>query len=208
VIPIRPAEERDADAIAELLGQLGYAATAASVRDRIRKMIAGPGVVVLVADDSGTRAVCGVATFHLLSVLHEDAPRGQLTTLVVSKSQRRKGMGVALVQRVEQLAAQQGVATLVVTTANHRTDAHHLYDRLGYSWTGRRYVKELGPGATEYKQLRSSLQPDFHYGCAFEKVVASRPVWDVLQPVNKVFYPLLLEAVGRDEESVRAPLET
>lgn len=143
MIPVRPAEERDADAIADLLGQLGYAASRASVRDRVRKMTVGPGVVVLVAEDGGSGAVCGVATFHLLSVLHEDSPRGQLTTLVVSKSARRKGIGGALVQYVEQLAARQGVATLTVTTANHRTDAHQLYDRLGYSWTGRRYAKKL-----------------------------------------------------------------
>lgn len=148
---IRPAEERDAGAIEMLLGQLGYPTAAASVSERVRKMTAEPSVVVLVAEESGT--VCGVATFHLIHVLHEDSPRGQLTTLVVSEAMRRRGIGVALVRHVEELAARQGVETLVVTTANHRRDAHQLYDRLGYSWTGRRYAKEIR------QQSSPSLEP-------------------------------------------------
>lgn len=135
-----------ADAIAALLGQLGYPAAASSVRGRIRRMAADPGVVVLVAEESGTGTVCGVATFHFVPVLHEDPLRGQLTALIVSEAERRRGVGLALVQHVEQLAARQGVASLVVTTANHRTETHQFYDKLGYSWTGRRYAKDLRPG--------------------------------------------------------------
>jgi hypothetical protein len=32
---------------------------------------------------------------------------------------------------------------VAVTTALHRADAHAFYERLGYAFTGRRYVKTL-----------------------------------------------------------------
>lgn len=106
-------------------------------------MTTSQGVFVLVAEEGGT--VCGLATLHVIAVLHEDSPRGQLTALVISEARRREGIGRALVQHVEDLAARHGISSLVVTTANHRTEAHDFYDRLGYSWTGRRYAKQIRP---------------------------------------------------------------
>lgn len=138
---IRPAEARDADAIAELLEQLGYPAPRAGVQDRLRRMAADPGAAVLVAEVESV--VCALATYHAVPVLHEDPPRGQLTGLVVSEAHRRRGIGEALVAHVERLAAGQGVTGIVVTTANHRAEAHAFYERLGYAWTGRRYAKQL-----------------------------------------------------------------
>lgn len=140
-IHIRHADERDADAAAELLAELGYHSTPASVRDRIRLMVAGPGVAVFVAEESGV--VRGLAAYHEMNVLHEDSPRGQLTALVVSDAARRRGVGLALVRHVEELASTHGVASIVVATANHRTEAHRFYEKVGYEWTGRRYAKRL-----------------------------------------------------------------
>lgn len=138
---IRPAEAQDAEAIAEMLGQLGYPAAPSNVRDRIRRMGGDTGAAVLVVEEDGV--VCGMATLQVVPVLHEDSPRGQLTALVVSETYRRRGIGEALVAHAERLAARQGVTGIVVTTANHRAEAHAFYERLGYAWTGRRYAKQL-----------------------------------------------------------------
>jgi N-acetylglutamate synthase-like GNAT family acetyltransferase len=138
---IRPADERDADAASQLLAQLGYPAAPAAVAERIRRLSADPNATVLIAEADGV--VVGLATFHLMRVLHETAPRGQLTALVVAEAARRQGVGLALVRHVEALAGRHGVVRLVVTTANHRTETHEFYARLGFEWTGRRYAKRL-----------------------------------------------------------------
>lgn len=104
-------------------------------------MGADPGATVLVVEDEGV--VCAMASFQVVPVLHEDPPRGQLTGLVVAETHRRQGIGEALVVHMEQLAASRGVTGIVVTTANHRAEAHAFYERVGYAWTGRRYAKRL-----------------------------------------------------------------
>jgi len=140
-IRIRRAGPDDAGDVALLLTQLGYPATVEDARRRIVDLATEPGVSILIAERDGR--VAGLATLHVRRVLHDDAPRGQLTALVVAEWARQQGVGRALVQQVEKLAARAGAGQLVVTTANHRTDAHEFYSRLEYSWTGRRYAKPL-----------------------------------------------------------------
>lgn len=148
-IRIRGAEPDDADDVASLLEQLGYPVTVEDARNRITVLAAEPGVWILVAEQDGR--IAGLATLHVTRVLHDDAPRGQLTTLVVSESARQQGIGRVLVEHVEELAARAGAKRLVVTTANHRADAHAFYSRLDFTWTGRRYTKPIadtGPRQT------------------------------------------------------------
>ena len=140
-IRIRDAGPGDADGVAALLEQLGYPVTVEDARNRIAALAVEPAVSVLVAERDGR--VAGLATLHVTRVLHDDAPRGQLTALVVSESARQLGIGRVLVEHVEQLAARAGAKRLVVTTANHRADAHEFYSRLDFTWTGRRYTKPL-----------------------------------------------------------------
>jgi hypothetical protein len=42
---------------------------------------------------------------------------------------------------------ERGARVLVVTSGNHRTDAHLFYESQGYTFTGRRYKKAL-PSST------------------------------------------------------------
>lgn len=140
---LRPAEPRDHPALAELLAQLGYPADPAALPDRLARLERTPGAELVVAEVAG-RTV-GLATLHLLPVIHEDAPRGQLTSLVVLETHRGRGLGRLLVEHLERRARAAGVRRMAVTTANHRSDTHRFYEGLGYVWTGRRYGKELPP---------------------------------------------------------------
>lgn len=142
---IRTAVREDAAAVAELLGQLGYPADTATVRRRLDLLLPRADGAVAVAEEAGR--VVGVGALHLVPVLHEDAPRGQLTALVVAEEARGRGIGQALVRHLEETARAAGVAHVVVTTANHRGRTHLFYERLGYAWPGRRYARSLG-GAT------------------------------------------------------------
>lgn len=154
LLEIRAARATDATAVSELLTQLGYPADPSAVRARLQRMMSHDDISLVVAEDRGV--VCGAATLHFLQVLHEDSPRGQITSLIVSEAHRRRGVGAALVRHLEQVAATRGVETMVVTTANHRAEAHRFYERLGYEFTGRRYAKQLGRRAESPPAMKSA----------------------------------------------------
>lgn len=63
--------------------------------------------------------------------------------LAVASDHQRQGVGRLLVQAVESVLIGREVSVLVVTSGNHRTDAHRFYEKNGYAWTGRRYKKPL-----------------------------------------------------------------
>jgi GNAT superfamily N-acetyltransferase len=128
--------------LGELLTQLGYPTDAADIPDRLDKARSRPGTTVLVAEVRG-RAV-GVGTIHLFSAMHSDDPAAWLTALVVDESVRGMGVGSALVKRAEELAIQQGAASLSLTSALRRKEAHEFYKSRGYEHTGVRLVKQLG----------------------------------------------------------------
>lgn len=132
------AESRDGPALAALLGEVGYPATRAAAARRLDVLLRHDGSTVLVAVDD--ERVIGFGSLHVFPVLHEDAPRGQITALVVSQSFRNRGIGRMIVSGLEEVARANGVGRIVVATANHRADTHRFYENLGYEHIGRRYA--------------------------------------------------------------------
>jgi GNAT superfamily N-acetyltransferase len=126
--------------LATLLAHLGYPADAADVSARLQRLRAA-GDDAFVAESDGV--VVGLAAVHSRVVLHAAHPVAQLTALVVPPDARGRGIGRALVARVERWARELGATRLVVTTALHRAEAPRFYERLGFDHTGRRYVKQL-----------------------------------------------------------------
>jgi GNAT superfamily N-acetyltransferase len=145
-VTIREARRDDAPALSDLLTQLGYPTEAAQIPDRLDRMHARPGTIVLVAEHGG-RPV-GMGTVHLFSAMHCDEPAAWLTALVVDESARGRGVGSALVKRAEELAVQHGALNLALTSALHRTEAHEFYKNHGYEHTGVRLVKKFSKAAT------------------------------------------------------------
>lgn len=139
---VRDAKPSDADAIAVLLGHLGYPATASDVAERIKRMDNFDGAVVFVAavDD----AVVGVITCHVFPAIHSTAPAAWVTALSIHNEHQRVGAGRALVERAEQWARSRGAERIGVTSALHRDGAHAFYERLGWERTGVRLGKKLG----------------------------------------------------------------
>jgi GNAT superfamily N-acetyltransferase len=139
-LDIRDARPDDSAAIADLLGQLGYPATAEAVEARLERLATvGDRVVVAELD----RRVVGLASLRLSPSIEYDMPAGQLASLVVDKAHRGAGVGRALVQAMEFEARRLGCGAIFLTTAADRSDAHAFYERLGFEHTGRRYVKLL-----------------------------------------------------------------
>lgn len=144
---IRPVRDSDAEAVGELLGQLGYpqdgsAATAA----RIRSWAADPAGAVYVADSGGE--VCGVVAVHVCRFFERDGCWGRIVALVVSPRARRGGVGSRLVAAAESFAAERGCVRMEVTSSDRRADAHAFYRRHGYTaqaGTSSRFLRDLPP---------------------------------------------------------------
>ena len=85
-----------------------------------------------------------IGTLTHASHEHND-PSGKIIALVVSKKQRRTGIGRALVAAAEKDFTNRGVTRVSLTTRFTRELAHQFYKALGYERNGWRFVKQLTP---------------------------------------------------------------
>ena len=83
-----------------------------------------------------------IGTLTHVSHEHNDLS-GKIIALVVSKKQRRSGIGRALIAAAEKDFARRNVARVTLTTRFERAEAHRFYEALGYSRTGFRFGKNL-----------------------------------------------------------------
>ena len=138
---VRDATAADAPALAPLLGELGYPAAADALASRMQRMLARDDQRVFVAERDG-RAL-GLLALHVFPVLAYDRDLAMIMALVVTESARGLGVGRALIERAEAVAKSLGASRLMVTTHVRRADAHAFYERLGFEFTGRRYVRSI-----------------------------------------------------------------
>jgi GNAT superfamily N-acetyltransferase len=126
---LRPAEARDAEAVAELAAQLGYERTANQVREWLERLGARGGQAVFVAERGG-----GVVGWVDVSLEHrlQSETFGLIGGLVVKDGLRGTGIGRRLCERAEQWSAEQGAKKIRVTSRSTREDAHRFYLRDGY----------------------------------------------------------------------------
>jgi len=76
-----------------------------------------------------------VGTVQVVFDLPENQPhRGDVSKMLVHRSQRRKGVGEALMRAAEDTARQAGRTLLVLDTAS--ADAERLYERRGFGRVG------------------------------------------------------------------------
>ena len=137
---VRPATEADAASMSVLFAQFEHPTPAEPIPARLARLLSHDGQALVASDDTG---LLGIATTQIVWSLVEDAPRALLTALVVREDTRGRGVGRALVTAVEHWARERGAERVVVTTALRRAGAHAFYERLGFEFTGRRYVKSI-----------------------------------------------------------------
>jgi len=137
---IRAAEARDSAALAGLIEQLGYSASAAEVAARL-KLMQAEGRAVLVAELDGEVVAC--LTTSVMQVLHRPAPVGRISMMVVDEALRNRGVGAALVRAAERSLAERGCYMVEVTSHVRRTEAHRFYENLGHERTSVRLAREL-----------------------------------------------------------------
>ena len=130
-VSVRVATEGDAEAIAQLVGELGYSAGREVVHARLARMAGRKDDLVLVAQTSSGE-VCGWLQAHHAEAL-ESGSRVEIVGLVISKAMRRRGVGRMLVESAELWAVQVCAEAIVVRSNVKRVESHKFYLALGYA---------------------------------------------------------------------------
>lgn len=140
-IQIRRAGESDSDALALLVGELGYPTEATQARTRLLDINrAGDAVLVAVYQSK----IIGMIVLHRTRFLHRE-PDGRIATLVVFNAYRNCGIGARLVEAAETVFRDWGSERVEVTSGAKRGASHKFYNREGYIEQPKRFIKPLSP---------------------------------------------------------------
>ncbi len=138
---VREARAADTAAIAILLSELGYPVTDEVLSVRLQRMPSAH--CTFIAELEG--AVAGFVGCSALDIYESDTPVCWVMALSVLERFRRRGIGRALLSRVEQWCADAGLRDIRVHSGEQRRDAHAFYQACGFEHTGRRFKKSLLP---------------------------------------------------------------
>ncbi len=140
---IREADSGDAEALARLMGQLGYPTTPEAMARRFREIAGDPSYATLVAELGGR--VIGMVGLRTGNRSYErDGSYARIVALGVDESRRGQGIGRALVEAAEERARRGGDVAVGLNSGRHRTQAHRFYRTLGYDDRGLGFYKTLG----------------------------------------------------------------
>ncbi len=128
---VRAARRGDADGIAALLGELGYAG--AGDTQTVHWVISHPEMEIYVAGDGHDRPV-GVLTLSHRPQLRMKGRIATIDELVVAAAWRRKGVGRELVKRAVERATVLSVKRLELVTHTQRADfPRGFYEACGFT---------------------------------------------------------------------------
>jgi ribosomal protein S18 acetylase RimI-like enzyme len=157
-VRIRAARLSDAPELAGLMCELGYETADDEMRKRLKLIVTDARYSTFVAKIG--KELCGmIGTLTHMSHEHNDLS-GKIIALVVSKDQRRSGVGRALIAAAEKDFARRNVTRLTLTTRFERDEAHRFYEALGYSQTGFRFAKNLARASKEQPAKSSVADAD------------------------------------------------
>jgi GNAT superfamily N-acetyltransferase len=137
-LSVRVAEERDGPRVETFLAEHGSTRVA-----RLGELVAAREHPALLAQDDEGR-LAGLLTYIL------DGDRCEILTL--HATERRRGVGSALIEEVERVAVGAGCRRVWLITTNDNVDALRFYQRRGFR------LAELHPGAVD--RSRVSLKPE------------------------------------------------
>jgi GrpB-like predicted nucleotidyltransferase (UPF0157 family)/GNAT superfamily N-acetyltransferase len=138
---IRGARSSDAEAVAALLGDLGYPTDADDAAAQLGRVLDRDDAGVLVYDDGG--GPVGLITYHVFDLIYRPRPQCRITALAVSAQRRREGIARALLDAVQAIARERGCFRVELTTRPDRADALGFYEACGFAERRHRLVKQL-----------------------------------------------------------------
>jgi ribosomal protein S18 acetylase RimI-like enzyme len=119
----------DAQAVALLLPDLGYAATPAQLAARLSALRDWPDQEAFVAERDGS--VVGLCQVQGVRLLVSDG-YAEIQALVVAAACQGSGLGKALVAQACDWAFARGYGRVRLRSGTHRVEAHAFYERLGF----------------------------------------------------------------------------
>jgi GNAT superfamily N-acetyltransferase len=140
-VELRDSAPADATAVAALMGELGYPATAELAGDRLGAFAEDPHSRVQLALVGGE--IAGLVATHIVPRLDAELRSCRIVDLVVAERFRRRGIAAALVGAAEAEAQRQGATRLDLSSGEWREDAHAFYQRAGFAANARSFVKRL-----------------------------------------------------------------
>jgi GNAT superfamily N-acetyltransferase len=136
-VRVRPPRATDAQQLAALNHELGYATESQEIVSRIERASKLQGHFIAVAETQ-SGVIGWVHAEHRFSM--ETGEKAELVGLVVGAGARRGGVGRLLVQAAEEWAAGRGLSSIVVRSNVVRPESHSFYKRIGYSQSKTQHV--------------------------------------------------------------------
>jgi ribosomal-protein-alanine N-acetyltransferase len=137
---VRPAEQRDADAVLALMEGLTRPPVAddpRAQRDVFFEHLDHPDCRIYVAEIDGE--VAGAVSLWFLPRLNWTTPEAWIPDLYVDPRFRRRGAARALLDACAAAARERGCHALRLDSGHHRAEAHQLYEAYGFSHYARAY---------------------------------------------------------------------
>ena len=129
-LTISLAEAADAEALAELAGQLGYPASGATLAARLAGLLARPDEHRVWVAHFEDRPIGWLHAFVARYLV--DDPYAEIGGLVVAEGERGHGVGALLLAAVDDWARACGFDRVGVHSNVLRADAHRFYERAGF----------------------------------------------------------------------------
>jgi GNAT superfamily N-acetyltransferase len=130
-VSVRAAAATDAAAIADLMTQLGYPATADDISRRLGYWLRDRASQILLAVCDST--VIGCLSLHAVPYLERTGRWARIESFIIDEAARGGGAGTILLGAAEELAREWGCLTMEVTSSRTREDAHAFYRKSGFS---------------------------------------------------------------------------
>lgn len=139
-LEIRAATGTDAPGLAALLAEGGHATGARELAERLAALRQG-SAIALVAWQWGPPS--GLVVMHWYQTLQLASPVAQITTLLVSTEDRRRGIGRLLIKAAAQAARTAGCGEMEIVTTADAPSLHAFCRATGFAATGPRFVRSL-----------------------------------------------------------------
>jgi GNAT superfamily N-acetyltransferase len=138
------ATESDADAVAQLLADMGYPTSAEAAAAHIARFAGDSGSRLQIAEDNA-EGVVGLVATHIVPRLDDDGFSCRITDIVVSAAHRRSGIGSTLMTAAEQEARRAGAPRIDLSSGEWRADTRAFYTSHGFETCARALTKRLSP---------------------------------------------------------------
>lgn len=132
-IKIRRMHSGDLETVTILCGQLSYPTEEDATAQRFLKINTDFKQTVFVAENVNEEVVGFIHAKETVSFLFD--LRVEICSLVVDDQCRGQGIGSKLMNQIDLWTKERGLNTIHFTSRATRTDAHKLYQRLGYEVT-------------------------------------------------------------------------